>query len=91
MAVIANCGGYNLVSRFEQLPALTRGAFTDRLQAANEAEAREKLAKFNLEGVVEKSHLSIPDHYGTTRPASTPGGCGKNGCGGKRRRGTLDV
>ncbi len=53
-AVIANCGGYNLVSRFEQLPALTRGAFTHRLKASSEADAREKLAKFNLEGVVER-------------------------------------
>ncbi len=53
-AVIANCGGYNLVSRFEQLPALTRGAFTTRLKAASEADAREKLTKFNLEGVVER-------------------------------------
>ena len=54
MAIIGNCGGYNLVSRFEQLPALTRGAFINRLQTSSEAEAREKLAKFNLEGVVER-------------------------------------
>ncbi len=53
-AAIANCGGYNFVSHFERLPALTRAAFTHRLKAASESEAREKLEAFNLEGVMEK-------------------------------------
>ena len=53
-AIIGNCGGYNFESRFEQLPALTRGAFISRAHASSEAEAREKLAKFNLEGVYKE-------------------------------------
>src|SRR5205807_3281310 len=53
-AAIANCGGYNFVSHFERLPALTRAAFTHRLKAASESEARAKLEAFNLEGVMEK-------------------------------------
>jgi dipeptidyl aminopeptidase/acylaminoacyl peptidase len=53
-AAIANCGGYNFVSHFERLPALTRAAFIHRLKAASESEARAKLEAFNLEGVMEK-------------------------------------
>ena len=53
-AAIANCGGYNLVHRFERLPGHTRATFIYRIKAASEAEAREKLAAFNLQGVMEK-------------------------------------
>ena len=36
------------------LPLMTRDAFTYRLKAANQSEAREKLAAFNLQGVMEQ-------------------------------------
>src|SRR5713226_7666305 len=53
-AAIANCGGYNCVGHFDRLPLLTREAFIYRLKAANQSEARAKLAAFNLQGVMEK-------------------------------------
>jgi dienelactone hydrolase len=53
-AAIANCGAYNYAGHFDRLPLLTREAFTFRLKAANQSEARAKLAAFNLQGVMEK-------------------------------------
>ena len=53
-AAIANCGGYNFVEHFDRLPMLTREAFAYRLKAANQSEARAKLAAFNLQGVMGK-------------------------------------
>ncbi len=53
-AVIANAGGYNIVSHFERLPQLTRNAFIHRTGSASEEEARIKLATFDLKGVMEK-------------------------------------
>jgi dipeptidyl aminopeptidase/acylaminoacyl peptidase len=58
-AAIANCGAYNFVRHFEQLPRHTRAAFIYRLKAASQAEAREKLAAFNLQGVMEKIHCPL--------------------------------
>ncbi|HVB72231.1 MAG TPA: YqiA/YcfP family alpha/beta fold hydrolase, partial [Ktedonobacteraceae bacterium] len=58
-ATIANCGGYNFVSHFDRLPGHTRAAFIHRLKAKDETEAREKLAAFNLEGVMEKVHSPL--------------------------------
>jgi dipeptidyl aminopeptidase/acylaminoacyl peptidase len=53
-AAIANCGGYNFLGHFDRLPGHTRAAFIHRLKAADEADARKKLAAFNLEGVMER-------------------------------------
>ncbi|MGH2496975.1 MAG: alpha/beta hydrolase family protein, partial [Ktedonobacteraceae bacterium] len=53
-ASIANCGGYNFVGHFDRLPGHTRATFIHRLKTANEADALEKLAAFNLQGVMEK-------------------------------------
>ena len=53
-AVIANAGAYDFAEHFERLPLLTRAAFTARLKAANQEEARAKLAAFTLSGVLEK-------------------------------------
>ncbi|GAC1456775.1 MAG: hypothetical protein PVS3B3_09850 [Ktedonobacteraceae bacterium] len=57
-AVIANAGGYNIVSHFEQLPQLTRDAFTYRTGSANESEARVKLQGFDLQGVMK--NVTVP-------------------------------
>ncbi len=53
-AVIANAGAYNFADGFEQLPLLTREAFTYRTKSIDESEARKKLEAFNLQGVMEK-------------------------------------
>ena len=55
-AVIANAGAYNFAEHFDHLPMLTREAFTARLNAANQEEAREKLTAFTLSGVLDKVH-----------------------------------
>ena len=57
-AVIANAGGYNMVSHFEQLPQLTRDAFISRTKSENEAETRVKLQGFDLQGVMK--HVTVP-------------------------------
>ncbi len=53
-AVIANAGAYNILVNWEKLPVLTREAFIHRTHSSNEAEARQKLSSFNLQGVMEK-------------------------------------
>src|SRR6266536_1252944 len=53
-AAIANAGAYNFLDNFERLPVLTREAFIHRSRSMNEAEARAKLASFDLQGVMEK-------------------------------------
>ncbi len=58
-AAIANCGGYNFAGHFDRLPGHTRAAFIHRLKAANEADALEKLAAFNLQGVMEKVNCPL--------------------------------
>lgn len=53
-AAICLAGAYNLAEHFERYPLLTQEAFIYRCKASNEAEARVKLQKFNLEGVVSQ-------------------------------------
>ncbi len=53
-AAIDNCGGYDFVRRFDRLPGHTRATFIHRIKGASEADAREKLAAFNLQSVMEK-------------------------------------
>jgi dienelactone hydrolase len=53
-AIIGNCGGYNFSSRFEHLPGHTRATFIYRIKGEDDADAMNKLKKFNLEGVMDK-------------------------------------
>jgi 2,6-dihydroxypseudooxynicotine hydrolase len=53
-AAIALATGYRFVDYFDRVPILTREAFTHRLHAADQAEARAKLERFDLHGVVEQ-------------------------------------
>lgn len=58
-AAIANAGAYNILENFERLPLLTQEAFIHRSKSSSEAEARTKLASFNLQGVMEKVHCPL--------------------------------
>lgn len=51
-AAISLAGAYNLARNFDHYPLLTREAFVYRSKSANEEEAKEKLAAFNLQGVM---------------------------------------
>ncbi len=53
-AVISLAAGYNLAQHFDRYPLLTQEAFLFRLQATDEAEARARLQRFDLQGVMEK-------------------------------------
>lgn len=53
-AVIENCGPYDQSANFHQRPQISRDTLIHRLKAASEAEAIEKLRRFNLRGVAEK-------------------------------------
>jgi 2,6-dihydroxypseudooxynicotine hydrolase len=53
-AAIALATGYRFVDYFDRVPILTREAFTHRLHATDQAEARAKLERFDLHGVVEQ-------------------------------------
>jgi 2,6-dihydroxypseudooxynicotine hydrolase len=57
-AAISNCGPYRFVNAFERLPQLTRDAAIVRSKSRDEAEARAKLAAFDLQGVM--SHITCP-------------------------------
>jgi len=57
-AVIANAGGYNIESHFDLLPQLTRDAFIYRTASTSEAEAREKLHAFDLQGIMQ--NITVP-------------------------------
>ena len=58
-ASIANAGPYNLLGNFDSLPLLTREAFIHRSKSADAEEARPKLARFDLSGVMEKIHSPL--------------------------------
>jgi 2,6-dihydroxypseudooxynicotine hydrolase len=51
-AAIAIAGAYRFADHFEQLPVLTREAFTARLMAPNQAVARALLERLDLDGVM---------------------------------------
>ena len=53
-AAIALATGYRFVDYFDRGPILTREAFTHRLHAKDQAQARAMLEKFDLHGVMEK-------------------------------------
>jgi 2,6-dihydroxypseudooxynicotine hydrolase len=56
--VIALATGYRFVDYFDRVPSLTRQALVHRLHARDEAEARTRLERFDLHGVVER--ISCP-------------------------------
>ncbi|HEY7127336.1 MAG TPA: alpha/beta fold hydrolase [Ktedonobacterales bacterium] len=58
-AVISLAAGYNLARHFDRYPVLTQEAFIYRLKAADEAEARSRLQRFDLQGVMEKVTCSL--------------------------------
>ena len=58
-AVIANAGAYDFAEHFDRLPLLTRAAFTARLNANSQQEARNKLEAFTLAGVLDKVHCPL--------------------------------
>jgi dipeptidyl aminopeptidase/acylaminoacyl peptidase len=51
-AAIAIAGAYRFADHFDQLPVLTREAFTARLHAPDQAAARSMLERLDLEGVL---------------------------------------
>lgn len=53
-AAISLATGYNLAKHFDRYPVLTQDAFIYRLKAADAADARERLQRFNLQGVMAK-------------------------------------
>jgi dipeptidyl aminopeptidase/acylaminoacyl peptidase len=58
-AAIALATGYRFVDYFDRVPILTREAFTHRLHAGSQEEAREKLAAFDLHGVMEQLQCPV--------------------------------
>lgn len=58
-ATIAIAGWYSIDGLFAQLPLLTQEAFIYRTKSANEAETRQKLAAFDLHGVMQNIHSPL--------------------------------
>lgn len=57
-AVIALATGYRFVDYFDRVPILTREALIQRLHASDEDDARRKLQRFDLHGLMD--HLGAP-------------------------------
>lgn len=53
-AAVANCGPYSWVDCWDELPAVTRGAFRKYSWSASDEEAREKAKALDLTGVAER-------------------------------------
>ncbi len=53
-AAVMLASGYNLAEHFDRYPILTQEAFIHRTKSANEAEARERLQAFTLEGYTQQ-------------------------------------
>jgi 2,6-dihydroxypseudooxynicotine hydrolase len=53
-AAIAIAGAYRFADHFDRLPVLTREAFTARLMAPDQATARKRLDRLDLEGVMAR-------------------------------------
>jgi dipeptidyl aminopeptidase/acylaminoacyl peptidase len=53
-AAVGLAMGYRFADYFDRVPILTREAFTARLHASSAAEARERLQRFDLHGVVDR-------------------------------------
>lgn len=53
-AAVANCGPYNWIDCWDELPRVTRDAFRKYSWSADEDEAREKAKALDLTGVAEK-------------------------------------
>jgi 2,6-dihydroxypseudooxynicotine hydrolase len=53
-AVLALATGYRFVDYFDRVPILTREALVHRLHAADENEARERLERFDLHGLMDR-------------------------------------
>ena len=53
-AAVANCGPYRWIDCWDELPAVTRGAFRKYSWSSSDEEAREKAKALDLNGVAEK-------------------------------------
>jgi 2,6-dihydroxypseudooxynicotine hydrolase len=53
-AAVANCGPYDWVDCWDELPQVTRGAFRQYSWSSSDEEAREKAKALDLTGVAEK-------------------------------------
>jgi 2,6-dihydroxypseudooxynicotine hydrolase len=53
-AVVALATGYRFVDYFDRVPILTREALVHRLHAGDEAEARRRLERFDLHGLMDR-------------------------------------
>ncbi len=53
-AVVANCGPYDWIACWDELPEVTRGAFRKYSWSSSEEEAKEKARALDLTGVAEK-------------------------------------
>lgn len=53
-AAVANCGPYNWIDCWDELPEVTRGAFRQYSWSKSDEEAREKAKALDLTGVAEK-------------------------------------
>ena len=58
-AAIALATGYRFVDYFDRVPILTREAFIHRLHARDQADARQKLERFDLHGLMEKINCPL--------------------------------
>ncbi|HJS71451.1 MAG TPA: alpha/beta fold hydrolase [Acidimicrobiia bacterium] len=68
VAAVANCGPYNWIECWDELPAVTRGAFRKYSWSASDEEAREKAKALDLTGVAEKISQPLVVVHGMLDP-----------------------
>lgn len=67
-AVVANCGPYDWGEVYDELPAVTRGAFRHYSWSGSDDEAREKAAALSLAGVAEQVRTPLTVVHGLLDP-----------------------
>jgi 2,6-dihydroxypseudooxynicotine hydrolase len=67
-AAVANCGPYNWIECWDELPQVTRGAFRKYSWSSSDEEAREKAKALDLTGVAEKISQPLVVVHGMLDP-----------------------
>jgi len=67
-AAVANCGPYRWIDCWDELPAVTRGAFRKYSWSESDEEAREKAKLLDLSGVAEKISQPLVVVHGMLDP-----------------------
>jgi 2,6-dihydroxypseudooxynicotine hydrolase len=67
-AAVANCGPYNWIDSWDELPQVTRGAFRKYSWSKSDEEAREKAKALDLTGVADKISQPLVVVHGMLDP-----------------------